>query len=166
MCRRTEEEVVPTVGLPRHRHFVGFFNVPVLAPTQDHPFYTVIPTHRPIYSPFTITLGIRTTHSRLNPRALTGEMQFNTNSTWFSELKQTCYNYFESPLSSRCCFTKVLNTSFSFTFHDVTRTLLPILNTIIKEGTRLTCFIRVTIKSRLVHNPSSGRQITLLAAAR
>ena len=44
----TEEEVVPTVGLPRHRHFAGFFNVPVLAPTRDHPFYTVIPTHRPI----------------------------------------------------------------------------------------------------------------------
>ena len=22
-----------------------FFNVPVLAPTRDHPFYTVIPTH-------------------------------------------------------------------------------------------------------------------------
>ena len=40
--------VGPTVGLPRHRHFVGFFNVPVLAPTRDHPFYTVIPTHRPI----------------------------------------------------------------------------------------------------------------------
>ena len=33
MCRRTEEEIGPTVGLPRHRHFVGFFNVPVLAPT-------------------------------------------------------------------------------------------------------------------------------------
>ena len=29
----------------RHRHFVGLFNVPILAPTQDHPFYTVIPTH-------------------------------------------------------------------------------------------------------------------------
>ena len=25
MCRRTEEEVVPTVGLQRYRHFVGFF---------------------------------------------------------------------------------------------------------------------------------------------
>ena len=46
MCRRIEEEVEPTVGLPRHRHFVGFFNVPV--PTRDHPFYTAIPTHRPI----------------------------------------------------------------------------------------------------------------------
>ena len=47
MCRRTEEGIGPTVGLPRHRHFVGFFNVPVLAPTRDQPFYTVIPTHRP-----------------------------------------------------------------------------------------------------------------------
>ena len=54
-------------GSQHHRHFVGFFNVPVLAPTWDHPFYTVIPTHRPIQSPFTITLGIRRTHSRLNP---------------------------------------------------------------------------------------------------
>ena len=35
-------------GSQRHRHFVGFFNVPVLAPTRDKPFYTVIPTHRPI----------------------------------------------------------------------------------------------------------------------
>ena len=70
MCRRTEEEVGPTVGLPRNRHFVGFFNVPVLEPTRDHHFYTVIPTPRPIWSPFTITLGIRRTHSRLNPQAL------------------------------------------------------------------------------------------------
>ena len=35
-------------GSQRHRHFVGFFNVPVPAPTRDQPFYTVIPTHRPI----------------------------------------------------------------------------------------------------------------------
>ena len=35
-------------GSQRHRHFVRFFNVPVLAPTRDQPFYTVIPTHRPI----------------------------------------------------------------------------------------------------------------------
>ena len=82
MCRRIEEEVDPTVGLPRHRHFVGFFNVPVLAPTRDHPFYTVIPTHRPIKSPFTITLGIRRTHSRLKPRALAGENGYVM--LWFS----------------------------------------------------------------------------------
>ena len=35
-------------GSQRHRHFAGFFNVPVLAPTRDQPFYMVIPTHRPI----------------------------------------------------------------------------------------------------------------------
>ena len=33
MFRRTEEGIGPTVGLPRHRHFVGFFNVPV--PSTD-----------------------------------------------------------------------------------------------------------------------------------
>ena len=35
-------------GFQRHRDFVGFFNVPDLAPTRDQPFHTVIPTHRPI----------------------------------------------------------------------------------------------------------------------
>ena len=35
-------------GSQRHRHFAGFFNVPVLAPTQDHTFYTVITTYHPI----------------------------------------------------------------------------------------------------------------------
>ena len=29
-------------GSQRHRHFVGFYNVPVQAPTRGHPFYTVI----------------------------------------------------------------------------------------------------------------------------
>ena len=37
--RRRTEEVGPMVGLQRHRHFAGFFNVPVQAPTRDHPFY-------------------------------------------------------------------------------------------------------------------------------
>ena len=50
-------------GSQRHRHFVGFFNVPVQAQTRYHPFYTMIPTHRPIKSPFTIT---RRTHSKMS----------------------------------------------------------------------------------------------------
>ena len=32
----------------RHRHFVGFFNVPVQAPDGVKPFYTVIPRYQPI----------------------------------------------------------------------------------------------------------------------
>ena len=40
MCRRTEE-VGRTVGLPCNKHFVGFFNVPVQAPTRGH-LFTVI----------------------------------------------------------------------------------------------------------------------------
>ena len=35
----TEEEVEPLVGLPGHRYFVEFFNVPVQAPTRFHPSY-------------------------------------------------------------------------------------------------------------------------------
>ena len=52
MCKRTEQ-VGPTVGLPRHRHFEGFFNVPVQASTRGEPFYTVIPRNCPIKTPFT-----------------------------------------------------------------------------------------------------------------
>ena len=39
MCRQTEKEVGHRVGLPRHRHFVGFVNVLAKAPTWRHPFY-------------------------------------------------------------------------------------------------------------------------------
>ena len=39
MCRQTEEEFGPTCTLPHHRHFVGFSNMPVQAPTRDQPFY-------------------------------------------------------------------------------------------------------------------------------
>ena len=59
-------------GSQRQRHFVEFFNGPVQAPTRDQPFYMVIPTHRPNLVAFYDTLGIRKTHSRFNPRVLTG----------------------------------------------------------------------------------------------
>ena len=49
MYRQTEEEDGPTVGLPHHRHLVGFFNVPVQAPTRGQPF-KVIPRNRPTFS--------------------------------------------------------------------------------------------------------------------
>ena len=35
-------------GSQRHRHFVGFFNVSVQAPTRGQPFHTVIQRNRPI----------------------------------------------------------------------------------------------------------------------
>ena len=54
-------------GSQRHRHFVGFVNVPVLAPTRDQPFYTLIPTHRPISRLLRSRWGYRDAHSRLNP---------------------------------------------------------------------------------------------------
>ena len=34
-------------GSQHHRHFEGFFNVPVQAPTRDYPFYAVFPRNRP-----------------------------------------------------------------------------------------------------------------------
>ena len=39
MCRRTEEEIGPTVWLPYHRHFEGFFNVSVQVATRGQLFY-------------------------------------------------------------------------------------------------------------------------------
>ena len=48
MCRRTEEEVGPTVGLPTPYTFRRVLERARPTPTRDHPFYTVIPTHRPI----------------------------------------------------------------------------------------------------------------------
>ena len=57
-------------GSQRHRHFVGFFNVPIQAPTRDNPFHTVIPTHRPNKSPFTTRWGYG---EHISTWALTGE---------------------------------------------------------------------------------------------
>ena len=87
MCRRTEEEVGPTVGLPCHRHFVGFFNVPVLAPTRDHPFYTVIPTHRPISRLLRSRWGYGGHIIDFTPRALTGALIPKTEALFYTELE-------------------------------------------------------------------------------
>ena len=59
----------------------------------------------------------------------------------------------------------LLKFNFFFTFLDVTRKLVPTLNTILKEGTRFTCFIRGTIKCyyriNLSFYLSGGLQIKL-----
>ena len=47
MCGRTEEEAVPTVGLPTP-HFAGFLNVPIQAPLSSANLFTFIPGNRPI----------------------------------------------------------------------------------------------------------------------
>ena len=44
-------------GSQHHRHFVGFFYVPVQAQTWGHPFNTIIPRNHPIKSPFTKRWG-------------------------------------------------------------------------------------------------------------
>ena len=62
-------------GSQRHRHFVGFFNVPVQAPTRGHPFYTVIPKKKTAHLvAFNDTLGRRRSHSRLKPRVPRGDL--------------------------------------------------------------------------------------------
>ena len=39
MCRRAEKKIEPADGLPTHRHFVWFFNMPVQASARGRPFY-------------------------------------------------------------------------------------------------------------------------------
>ena len=68
MCGRTEEEAKSTVGLQRHRHFVGFFNVPVQAPTRGQSFYKVIPRNRPILVAFYDTLGKRRSQDEIRDK--------------------------------------------------------------------------------------------------
>ena len=68
MWGHIDEEVGPTVWLPRHRHFVGFFNVPFQAPTQGHHFNGYSEKPAPFQSPFTTRIGIRRTYSYLGCR--------------------------------------------------------------------------------------------------
>ena len=56
----------------RNRHLVGFFNVPVQATTRGDPFIRLFRETAPFSRPFYDPPGIRRTHSRLNPRVLTG----------------------------------------------------------------------------------------------
>ena len=65
MYRRTEEEVGPTVGLPRQRHSVGFLNVPAQAPTPDQPLVLTFQETAPFQSLFTTRMAIRRTFTRL-----------------------------------------------------------------------------------------------------
>ena len=78
MCRRTEKKLDLRSGSQRHRHFVGFFNVPVRAPTRDQPFYAVIPTHRPYKSPFTTRWGYGGHILDLTPGPSRGDTSFET----------------------------------------------------------------------------------------
>ena len=65
-------------GSQRHRHS-GFFNVTVQAPTRDQPFLYGDSDTPPQLISFYDTLGIQRTHSRLNPRALTGVLSISKN---------------------------------------------------------------------------------------
>ena len=79
-------------GSQRHRHFVGFFNVPVLAPTRDHPFFYGDSDTPPQLVAFYDRLGIRRTHSRLNPRALTGVVN-SIRFKWCIHLSRSLFLY-------------------------------------------------------------------------
>ena len=79
MCRRTEEEVGPTVWLPRHIYLVGFFVVPVQEPTRGHSVYSFFPRKRPISVAFYACIGERRTYSHLKPRVPTGVKVFIVN---------------------------------------------------------------------------------------
>ena len=62
-------------GSQCHKHFVGFFNVPVQAPTRDRLFYgySEKPSH---LVAFYDTLGIRMTYYHLKPRGPNGDYHY------------------------------------------------------------------------------------------
>ena len=85
--RRRTEKVCPTVGFQHHGYFVGFFNVPVQAPTRGQIYgYSGKPPH---LVAFYDTLGIRRTYSRLNPRVPTGVDQCR----YFINVLTICISY-------------------------------------------------------------------------
>ena len=66
-------------GSQRHRHFVGFFNVPVLAPTRDQPFLYGDSDTPPHLVAFYDHAGDTEVHILvLTPRALTGVRDLQT----------------------------------------------------------------------------------------
>ena len=81
-------------GSQRHKHFAGFFNVPVQAPTRGHPFYGYY-EKPPHLIAFYDTLGIRRTNSHLKPpRPPRGNM---TNNDICSDAALTLTNAFTPP---------------------------------------------------------------------
>ena len=64
MCRRTEKDVGSTVGLPRHRHFVGLFNVPLQQRQYQYIYKT---TSVDVYKHCTLTEEARRTQERYGP---------------------------------------------------------------------------------------------------
>ena len=73
MYKRTEE-VEPSVGLPRHIHFIGFFNVSVQALTRYQSFNAYSECHGQTHSP------IHTRTSLFPPTLFCGDKkEVNTN---------------------------------------------------------------------------------------
>ena len=79
MCRQTELEIWPTVGLSRHRNFVGF-----QAPTWGQPL-TVMPSNNPIWINFNDTHCKRKTNFNLKFPVPTGVHSINRNTKRISK---------------------------------------------------------------------------------
>ena len=68
-------------GSQRHKHFVGFFNVPVQAPTRDPPFYSYS-EKPPHFSRLLRHAWGRRTHSRLKPPGPHGGIKMTAITKW------------------------------------------------------------------------------------
>ena len=97
-------------GSQRHRHFVGFFNVPVLAPTRDHPFYMVIPTHRHLVAFYDHAGDTEDKHFRLNPQGPHGahrRLCKNASPDQFgSRLHRLSFIFFDKMIKQRILYTE------------------------------------------------------------
>ena len=77
-------------GSQRHRHFVGFFNVPVLAPTRDPPFLDDDSDTPPQLVAFYDTLGYGGHILDLTPPDPHGGRYFRSQSCGLHREKRRC----------------------------------------------------------------------------
>ena len=93
-------------GSQRHRHYVGFFNVPVQAPTRGHPFYAYSenPPHLvTIYD----TLGIRRTYSHLKPPGPPrGVLLIKSDLKWCIHLGRSLFFIFQQLNKCHCWWNR------------------------------------------------------------
>ena len=150
MCRRTEEEVGPTVGLQRHRHFVGFFNVPVLAPTRTTLFIRWFRHTAPFSRLLRSRWGYGGAHSRLNPP---GPHEKRTN--WDAHLPYVLMTYRASVHESTKCTPNLL------TIYHPHITLETDVRTRMLNGYKMLCNGHLSLRMKTFNLVSWNRNVTM-----
>ena len=96
-------------GSQRHRHFIGFFNVPVQAPTRAHPIYGY--SEKPPFSRILRHAGDTEDLFHLKPRGPNGEAEYRNvtrcKHSWRTFLQSKTHNRLVF-LRNKCASRKVI----------------------------------------------------------